>query len=227
MKMKKNTKNRKKMKTAGDIPDSRLDFEVSWLAESPEGFGETELIDMMSYNITDALNHGLKKIDLGTGYFKIEGHHILYYWYESDNQIQLAAEFSIKPHAIVVNAIGKLHKKVPPYATDLYNVVLNDRKNITGSVNNIRLLSDKTLSNSGLEIWKNLLKQGHKISVYDSSNPGASFVEIENVEELLKFFKHDDLDFRRWQYVLSEAKTYAETRAIFNTRRMRELAGTL
>ena len=63
--------------------------------------------------------------------------------------------------------------------------------------------------------------------MYDSSNPGASFVEIENVEELLKFFKHDDLDFRRWQYVLSEAKTYAETRAIFNTRRMRELAGTL
>lgn len=216
-----------KMKTIGDMLDSRKDFESTWLAESPEGFSNTEMIDMLYYNINDALKHGLEKIDLGDKYYKIEGSQTLYYWYESQGEIQLAAEFSVKPQALVVNAIGKLHKKVPPYATDLYNKVLDDRKNITGSLNNIRLLSDKTMSDSGLEIWKKLLKLGHKISVYDSSNPGSSFVQIKDEDDLLKFFKHDDTDFRRWQYVLSETAAYVETRAFFNTRRMRELAGTL
>lgn len=206
--------------------DSRTDFTNTWICETPEGIGKTELVDMLDYSIKDRIKHGAKKISLGNDYYKIEGQQTLFYWYESNEKIQLAIEFSIKPQAIVVNAVGKLVKGIPPYATDLYDVVLNDRKNIAGSVNNIRLLSDKTLSDDGIEIWKRLLKQGHKIFVYDSTNPGTLH-EINNEAELLKFFKNDDTDFRRWQYVLSESQSYAETRSFFNTRRMRELSGTL
>lgn len=132
----------------------------------------------------------------------------------------------MKPQALVVNAVGKLNKSQPPYATDLYDLVLTDRKKIAGSVNNIRILSDKTLSDAGLAIWKRLLNLGHKISVYDSENP-ETLIELENETDLLKFFQNDDRDFRRWQYVLSESAAYPETRSFFNTRRMRKLAGML
>jgi hypothetical protein len=206
--------------------DSRFDFTETWLTEAPEGIGETELIDMMEYNISDQLKSGAEKIALGSGFYKTQGVNTVYYWYESAGKIQLAAEFSVRPQALVVNAVGKRNKSQPPYASDLYLRVLDDRKKVSGSVNNIRLLSDRTLSDAGLRIWKTLLAQGHRISVYDTQTPD-SLIEIKTESDLVKFFQDDNRDFRRWQYVLSESAAYLETRAFFNTWRMRKLAGML
>jgi hypothetical protein len=122
-----------------------------------------------------------------------------------------------------VNAVGKFNKGRPPFATDLYDAVLADRKNIAGSVNSIRLMSDRQLSDDGIKIWQRLLAQGHKISVYNNKEPGQSFIEITSEEELLQYFQDDNINFQQWQYVISESASYAETRSFFNTRRMREL----
>ena len=210
------------------IGDSRLDFVTTWLFESPEGIGNFELADTVEYAIKDRIKNGIIPTELGNGLRKIEGQQTVMYWFEKDNKILLAAEFSIKPQALIVNMIGKFNKGQPPYASDLYNAVLQDRKSIAGSVNSIRVMSDTTLSNDGLEIWKRLLQQGHKISVYDANHPGQTFKQLETVDELITFFKDDNRSYRRWQYVLSEAgPPYAETRSFFNTRRMRELTGRL
>lgn len=56
--------------------DSRTDFTDTWLTEAPEGFGDTELIDMLIYNIADQLKRGAKKLlwDLVTTKFRQKIH---------------------------------------------------------------------------------------------------------------------------------------------------------
>jgi hypothetical protein len=82
------------------------------------------------------------------------------------------------------------------------------------------------MSDEAFNVWARLLNMGHKISVYDNKAPGKTFKTIDSLDELQSFFKTDDTDYRRYQYILSEAgEMLAETRSFFNTRRMRELTG--
>jgi hypothetical protein len=200
---------------------SRTDFNDTWLTEMPRGLGSFEMYDMLVYNINDRIKGGSSVEDLGNDLKKIDGLQVKYYWYEKNDTILLGAELSVKPQGLVVNSLAKKPKlSGSPYATDLYDAILRD------SNRSIKLLSDIDISDEALKVWKRLLQQGHKISVYDRENPGQSFITIDNVQELLKYFKDDDTDYRRYQYVLSESgEVLAETRSYFNTRRMRELAG--
>jgi hypothetical protein len=200
---------------------SRTDFNETWLTEMPRGLGSFEMYDMLVYNINDRIRSGSSVVDLGSDLKKIDGLQVKYYWYEKNDTILLGAELSVKPQGLVVNSLAKNPKlQGEPYATDLYDAILRD------SNRSIKLLSDIDISDEALKVWKRLLQQGHKISVYDRENPGQSFITIDNVQELLKYFKDDDTDYRRYQYVLSESgEVLAETRSYFNTRRMRELAG--
>lgn len=122
---------------------------------------------------------------------------------------------------MVVSITGKnlKLKRKPPYASDLYAAIL---KNTDKS---IRLMSDKTLSDEGYSLWKKLLKLGHKVSVYNASeNPGQSLKSFHTPEEMDEYFKHDDSDFEKYQYVLSEnTLSLGGMRAYFNTRRAREI----
>jgi hypothetical protein len=211
------------MKITEVVRNSRADFESTWLTEMPEGIGSFELADTVAYGIKDRIKHGSVPVNLGNGLMKIEGVQTVYYWYEKNGNILLAIEFTKGPQALIVNAVGKFNKGRPPFATDLYDAVLADRKNIAGSVNSIRLMSDRQLSDDGIKIWQRLLAQGHKISVYNNKEPGQSFIEITSEEELLQYCQDDNINFQQWQYVISESASYAETRSFFNTRRMREL----
>jgi hypothetical protein len=203
---------------------SREQFNESWLAEMPERIGATELIDMLEYNIKDLIKNGVKPEQVGP-LQKIELSTVVYYWQtDRDGNIIIAVEFGKKPNTLVVHAVGKRGQSGnPPFASDLYIAVLNDRK---GANNAISLSSDDTMSDKGFDIWKRLLQSGHSISMYDKSAPGQTHVRINSVDELASFFKDDDRDFRRYQYILSEGDGM-EIRAQFLTRRTRELAGLL
>ena len=206
-----------------DIPDSRVNFESTWLAESPNGIPKTDLSASIITAIRDRLNYGFRAIELGSGYKKIEGDQVVFYWYEDTGKILLGVELEKRYQALVVNGVGKANRGVPPYASDLYDVVLRDRKNMPG-MNSVRIMSDRDLSEEGLAIWQRLLEKGHKVSIYDAANPGQSFVEITSVEDMQQYFKMGDKEFRRWQYIISESGVvYAETRGFFLTRKMREL----
>lgn len=200
---------------------SRIDFNETWLRESPEGQGSFETFDAIEYNIRDRLKNKSSKISLGNNLFKIDGEQTKYYWYEKDGRILLGVELSVRPQGLVVNLIGKNSKTKaqPPFSSDLYVEILRDN-------NQSILFSDTQMSDEGLKIWKRLVRQGYPVSVYDRNNPGKSFKTFTDATELDQFFQDDDTDFRRYQYILSPpGEALAETRSYFNTRRYRELSG--
>jgi hypothetical protein len=202
---------------------SRTDFNETWLMEMPQGIGSFELFDMLDYNIKDRIKNGSPVKDLGNGLKKIDGQQVKYYWYEKDGVILLGAELYIRPQGLVVSSLAKNPKvNGAPYASDLYNDILND------SNRSLKLLSDIDISNDAFKVWSKLLNMGHKISVYDNKNPGKTFTTISTVQQLASYFKDDDRNYRQYQYVLSESgEMLAETRSYFNTRRMRELANLI
>jgi len=202
---------------------NRTDFHETWLTEMPQGIGSFPMYDYLEYNIKDRIKSGSAVIDLGNGLKKIAGQQVVFYWYEKDGIILLGAELGVKPQGLVVTSLAKNPKiQNAPYATDLYDAILKD------SNRSIKLISDIDLSAEAFKVWARLLNMGHTISIYNSESPGQTLKTISNVKELTSYFKDDDKDYRKYQYVLSESgEMLAETRSYFNTRRMRELAGTL
>lgn len=199
--------------------DPRQNFVNSFLAEMPEGISKTDLADKIEYFIKDHIKEKTYPVQtLSNGLKKIEGQQVLFYWYEDRNgKMSIGVEIEKTPHAAVVREIGKFNKGRPPFASDLYNAILKD---LGGS---LRLSSDVQLSDEGLNIWKRLFAQGHKLGVYDAQNPGQSFTPITSAEDLTKFFKDDDRNYRRYQYIISEHAHAIEVKHLFETRRMREL----
>jgi hypothetical protein len=198
----------------------RTDFVETWLVEMPQGLGSFPTFDQLEYTIKDRIKSGSIPTEVNDTVRKILGKQVAYYWIEYDKEIALAVELQIRPQGLVVSVTGKNPRYTgkPPYASDLYKLILKD------SGQSIRLFSDDSLSDEGYEIWKRLFNQGLKISVYDRVNPGKSFVTIDSEDDMNKYFKNDDTDFKRYQYVLSEVgEVLAETRSYFHTRRMREL----
>jgi len=116
------------------------------------------------------------------------------------------------------------YKGRPPYASDIYNAILND------SDKPIVLKSDIQLSDEGYSIWKKLYHLGHTISVYDRNKPGSSFIHLPNIEDMDKFI-NTSIDFKRYQFVLSEnqnkSNMLGELISVFGTRQGREITGLL
>ena len=159
---------------------SRSDFNDTWLCEMPSGLGSFETWDMLEYNIRERINHGSKVTKLSDNLFKIQGIQTSYYWFGSENTVILGTELRIKPDGLVVNITGKnpKYRGREPFASDLYNAVLNDTHR------SIRLLSDDQLSDEGYGIWKKLVSLGHKVSVYDKKEPGKTFKTFNSPEEM-------------------------------------------
>lgn len=199
-------------------------FVETWLSEMPMGTPSTELYGQLIMIIMDWKNTGLAIVKHEKNMYSIKGASTALYWIEdNDGVITLGTELKIKPQAFVVSFTAKnpSYKGKPPYASDLYGFILAD------SEMSLRIMSDEVLSDEGYAIWKKLLSQGHKVSVYDSEAPGHSFKTFESPIEMDEFFKHGDRAYSRYQYVLSEGKMYPDTMGHFGTRRMREHAGIL
>ena len=195
---------------------SRSDFNETWLSEMPSGLGSFETYDALTYNLFDFIKHGITPSKHGE-LFKLQVGHVVIYWFGTIDHVDLGAELQIKPEGLVVSNLSKDPKLRggPPYASDLYTAMLKD--------GNIRIVSDKLLSDEGLKVWKTLLARGHKVTVYDTKNPGHTMRSFHTAAEMDEFFKHDDADYERYQYVLSESMTrLVEVRATFNIRRYRE-----
>lgn len=206
------------------IPDSRNDFNESWLSEMPMGKPTPDAYKQIVYNIKERIEIGSKVQQLSSSLYKIAGQQLTYYWYELNDEIALGIELLNRPQVLVVNIVGKNPKLAgkPPFASDLYNIILNNN-NLP-----IRIYSDVFLSDEGLGIWKRLFNNGHTISVYDNQNPGVTFKTFTSLNDFDQFFKHNDPSYKRYQYVLSEVgEVLAETRGFFHTRRYRELSGLL
>ena len=205
---------------------SRTNFNESWLSEMPERIESTDLIDMIKYTIQDLQNNNQSPTQVSPNLKKIELSSVVYYWQEdAKGNIIIGGEFGKTPQALVVHAVGKQgNKGQPPWASDLYLAVLADQSKTQKS---IRLSSDSTMTDEGVNIWKRLLKAGHPISVYDKTSPGQTHTRINSPEEMDQFIQADT-NFRKYQFVVSESISESlEVRSYFLTRRTRELAGML
>jgi len=191
----------------------------------PMGTPATDLASQLVYEINELIEGGIKPIKIKSNFYKIELEGQIYYWYEKNGKILLGAQFEKSRKALRVNFIAKVNKGKPTYASDLYNDVLDDRKNIKG-INSI-VMSDDKLSEEGLKIWKKLFDNGHKVLVYDVDNPGQSYVTLHNVDDLDNYFRMNDPSYKRYRYVLSEGLHYLDTRTAFHLRRLRETSGLL
>lgn len=200
---------------------SRNDFESTWLGEMPSGLGSFETYDALEYSIKDIIKNGVEKQQVSSNFFKINLNQSVYYWFEKDNQILLGVQLDKKPQGLVVSITGKKPslRGAPPYASDMYSLILKDNDA------SIRILSDTQLSDEGFAIWKTLLSKGFKVSIYDNTSPGKSFQTFTNIEQMNDYFKDDDTDYKKYQFVLSKQKNLAECRNFFNIRRYRELSG--
>ena len=206
--------------------DSRDTFINTFLSEMPKGTPATDFSYQIQHDIREWQNY-IPIIKLSDTLFKMEGEKVLYYWYEVNGKILLGAEFRKDGDALVVSYIGKPNRGGAPYASDLYLAVLNDRKNIPGNVNAI-VMSDSMLSDEGFNIWSRLLKDGHKLLIYNSEQPGSSYIKINSFQDLQNYFKHGDKAYEKYRYVLSENNpAFGEILAFFSLRRLRETSGML
>lgn len=208
--------------------DSRREFNRSWLNEAPENIGSFDsgnpLIDSIRIRI-DTFNEPVINLDnLSMGLRKIQGPQLVFYWIEKDNEIQIAVELIRASQCVTVNNIRKYSDpKQPPYASDLYLLILQDQRNYNNI--SVRLRSDTQLTTKGFEVWARLFNQGVHISIYDTNNPGQSYRLIKTIDDLKSYFL-SNREGKRYQYVLSEdGMCIGEAYCFFNTRRMRELGG--
>lgn len=195
---------------------SRSSFVETWLTEMPSGLGRFDTYEALVYSIKDFLKHGINPA-LKEPLYKIDAGDKLFYWIGPN--IDIATEVHVKPEGLVVSITGKnpTLRGNPPFASDLYSLILKE------SEKNIKLLSDDQLSDEGFSMWKNMVKLGAKVSVYDARNPGKTFKTIDDPSELEDFFKHDDSDFRQYRFVLSENLiSFLSMRSSFRLRLLRE-----
>jgi hypothetical protein len=205
---------------------SRESFTESWVKEMASGLGSFETYDAITYSIRDFLKNGLKPKTVKDDTFKIDVAQSVFYWVGTADgvNIKLAVELRKESEALVVTMLGKQRdlKGKPPFASDLYALIVKDYDE------NIRIRSDKFLSDEGYAVWKKLVSSGFKVSVYDADEPGKSFKTFDSPSELDSFFKHDDSDYERYQFVLSESiMNLMRVRSSFNLRKHRETVGIL
>jgi hypothetical protein len=203
--------------------DNRQDFITSWLTEAPSGTGNSggDMFGPLAYAVRDRVAYGSKAVDLANGYKKIIGTETAYYWHEQNGEIDIVVELSITPQTLVITGVGK-RAGGATRATELYLTIIQDTKCA------VRLMSDDLLSDAGLAVWKRLLGAGHTISVYDGSNPNTGLISLHTEQELMQYFRLHDNSYKRFRYILTETGTHTgEVRSVFNTRRMRFLAGIL
>jgi len=196
---------------------SRTDFNETWLTEMPArlgNFGETFII--LEKSIEEWKKNGFTPEKISNNLFRISGQNMIYYWYQDTDDITIALELEKRPQGMAVTLVGKNTKFTgkPPYATDLY-------KDVLSTLSHSLLFSDNQLSNDGIELWKKLMLDPHfKVSVYNTKDPGKTFVTL-NSDELEKYMGPE---FYNYRFVLSKkGETLAETTSYFNIRRYREL----
>ena len=82
-------------------------------------------------------------------------------------------------------------------------------------------LSDKLLTVGGLNIWKRLMNDGYKISMYDYTKPGQTLTQLSTIADLEK-----NMNDQKYRFVLSESSKWVGwVWEFFMIRRTRELAG--
>jgi hypothetical protein len=87
------------------------------------------------------------------------------------------------------------------------------------------VISDKMITDSGLNVWKKLMANGYTISVYDTTKSGPSLIKLSNIVDLQNYISDNQL-YQKYRFILSENSNWvSHLLEFFIIRRTRELAG--
>lgn len=187
---------------------SRERFEQSFIIPPIPPY--VSLIDFLKENQT-------KAIDIGNNYRKCEFDDFVYYWIEYNSIVTLAASFAIRPYALIVCDVFKESKS--PSIAKLFKKIIQERSQLPSFYNNI-LFTDAHLLNEGDLFWGSVWNNQITLSVFNGTQPGQTFSEIDRNVNSLPLLNH--------KYIMSElGERYIDTRICFNTRRSREIGGLL
>lgn len=193
---------------------NRTDFNQTWLTEMPILGGSFDTFRVLTDAIKDVKLHVTEPQELEGGLKKIQYDREVFYWYEADGQIQLGVIMNVYPRRLEVTLLGKNPqlRSQPPYATDLYTVILKDQPGA-------KIFSDVELSIPGFRFWENMMRAGHAVSVYDTTD--KKYIKIKDIRDFNKYTGPDAA--QRYRYVLSRATT--QDQSLNEIQRIAKLAG--
>jgi hypothetical protein len=183
-------------------------FNDKWLFESPMATGPASHnpYDDLAYAVKINIENGNTPVNLNNSLKKLNTNDDVFYWVETKGKIDIISQMQEKQAWLFVELTGK-SKDSMIYASDFYEMILKDAKRL--------IFSGNMLSDEGLGIWKQLLKHGKNIFLYDTSNP-LNRESIDTEEDLIKFMG-SSIDYKKYRYVLSESiKEHTSTITSFN-----------
>lgn len=171
-------------------------FNEGWLYEAPMNTGYS------AHNPYEDLCNSIKaNIDLGYQPITVSGNlkslttdDAIIYWVESNNAVDIACQFLIKPNGLFVQVTGK-RQGSNIYASDFYKMILKDAGKL--------IFSGDMISSQGFGIWKRLLDSGNKLFIFNTDN-ALDRATIETEEDLLRYFQ-GSTDYKKYRFVLSES----------------------
>ena len=172
----------------------KTSFNEYWLFESPMSTGHSahNPYEDLIYIIEENVKNGQQIIDISSSLKKIIINDSVIYWIENNNVTDIVTEFRKVPSGLYVEVTGKRPGSTT-FASDFYKMVLQDSGKL--------IFSGDVLSDQGVGIWKQLLKHGNKIFVYNTDN-ALDRQTINSEEDLLRYFR-GSVDYKKYRFVLS------------------------
>lgn len=182
--------------------DTYLTFFNMFLAEMPMRVNGSNDFKFQHQALLENINDGYEVTPISSNVFRIDVGYQSTYWVGSSDaekaslivDVELSSTFC---KVVLTSKDPSVGRNSPPYASDLYAMILADAK-----VQNLVLRSDSMMSDDALNLWKRLHSRGHTLSVYDRSTGKYVLQPVTNPAELDKFV--GDVEHNKYVFVMSE-----------------------
>jgi hypothetical protein len=199
----------------------RRNFYESWIVESPQRIYPRNDFNAILNNLTGYMDTYPSK-EIAINLYILEGSRIVFVFYRLNNEIIAIVELEKKSESIKVTNVAKKeeYKWKPPYMDKIYEIILSIANN-----KSLTFMSDDMLTDGGLSIWKQLIQNGHTVSVYNVEKSGQSMTVLTNISQLQQYID-DTMQSRKYRFVLSEnyEKWFGYVYEVFSRRRVMELS---
>lgn len=180
-----------------------MSTEYEYLNEMPRHTGESA-VDSNYTHLTDTktANENLGNVGhkYSNGLWIMDCGSFVFVWIEENGVIQIIAEVKSFNNIPAIESVGKLRGS-PVYASDFYMKIVNIFDKI--------LFSGDAVSDEAIKLWKNMVKRGMNIFVYDPTNT-AKYKKIINPDELDQYIGPTS-HYDNYRFVLSKNETVTES----------------
>lgn len=121
-------------------------------------------------------------------------------WVEEQGEIQIIAALKLFNNIPSINTIGK-RKGSTVFASEFYLKIIENFGQL--------LLSGHLVSDDAIGLWKNMVRRGMNIFVYDSANP-KKYIKITDPDELDTYIG-SSANYENYRFVLSKNEKITES----------------